>query len=357
MKGFVFVLLSLLLSHQALADSFDAFNSFRWNRSNELAGNGRVDSSPWFEWWYYKVVLPETGESFIAVYGVVNPWDKNYTEKATRAYATFGDFTGRTVSEQKYPLDDFSAAYDRVSVRVGENLGTDKRAQGHIVGEDGWEASWDFSIDHRWTFNAVSWVTGSGITNIEWYPAQADARCSGFFVSGGKRREFVDAPCYQDRNWGHSFPKWWTWIVSNHFNENGDSALAIGGGKPKVWGADTPIEGVAIGLKHKGVEYTWRPNDFDRVKTEVSFGKWDVAAENTTHRIEVSAWAPPSSFLDLQFTTPDGQLFHDYETLTGKMTVKLFERSGRFGRTWSLLDTLTTDAAGIEYGSREKLDF
>ncbi len=27
--------------------------------------------------------------------------------------------------------------------------------------------------------------------------------------------EFKNAPCYQDRNWGTEFPRWWAWIVSN----------------------------------------------------------------------------------------------------------------------------------------------
>lgn len=348
----LFMALLFALLPAALAQGADPFNTYRWNRDNVLRRNGVVDKGPWFEWWYYKVVMPDTGESFYFVYGVVNPWDTAHTQSASRAYVGMGDFSAGNTLEQSFPVADFQASYEQADVRVGDNQATDTQVRGSITGDDGHEASWDFRIAGRWAFNAVSWVTGQGITNIEWYPAQADARCSGRIVSHGKARNFENAPCYQDRNWGRSFPQWWTWIVSNHFRENPDSALAIGGGKPKVFGAYTPVEGVAIGLRHKGVVHTFRPNEFNPVRCDVRFGRWEVSAENPSHRIEVSAWAPPESFLDLQFVTPQGETFHDYETLTGKLKVSLYRRAGLFG--WKLEDTLTSDFAGIEYGSRDE---
>jgi len=60
--------------------------------------------------------------------------------------------------------------------------------------------------------------------NIGWFPAQADAVCSGRITSGSKTYEISNAPCYQDKNWGTSFPKWWTWVVSNKF-ENNENAI------------------------------------------------------------------------------------------------------------------------------------
>ena len=32
-------------------------------------------------------------------------------------------------------------------------------------------------------------------------------------------------------------PKWWTWIVSNKFENSPDTALAIGGGQPVTFGS------------------------------------------------------------------------------------------------------------------------
>ncbi len=337
MKTLITTLFILLLNFSAFAE-IDPFNTYQYREGNQ---------SPWFEWWYYKVVLPETGESFYFVYGVVNPWDKNQTMGGTRAYVGMGDFNDNIVVENKFPVSDFYASKTQTLIQVKNNQATDVNFSGNIDHKSS-VYSWDISIQKEWSYNPVSWALGKGITDIEWYPAQASARCSGTIISNNQLRQFTDAPCYQDRNWGKKFPKWWTWIVSNQFKENADSVLAVGGGLPQYYGKDIPFSGVSIGLRHKGVNYHFRPNDLDLVKTNVSMGTWEVSGENGQYKVTVSATAPKEKFMDLQFVTPTGEVFHDYETLTGKATVKLYQK--RLLR-WTLLDTLTTDFAGIEYGS------
>lgn len=352
MKTVVMFATGAILTSQAMA--FDEFNSYRWNRTNALSGSTAVDTKPWFEWWYYKIVLPESGESFYFVYGVVNPWDQNHTSPASKSYVGMGDFTQKIIYEENFPVNDFSASYQQTFVAVANNLATDQQVTGSITDKNALTASWNFSIARRWTFNATGWATGRGLTNIEWYPAQADALCTGEIQSNGIVHRFVDSPCYQDRNWGNSFPAWWTWIVSNHFENNPETTLSIGGGKPKVFNRFEPIEGVAIGLKHRGKEYAFRPNDLHKVKVDVLFGKWEVTGENLRHKIEISAWAPEDAFMDLQFMTPQGEIFHDYETLTGEVKVRLYERTGVLGMQWRLIDTLFSRYAGIEYGSQDE---
>jgi tocopherol cyclase len=331
----VFCYAFLLTSAHA---EFDQFNTYQWNSEAK---------KPWYEWWYYKVVLPETNDSFFFVYGIVNPWDQRKSLKGTRAYVGMGDFNANTQVEAKHSIDHFKAAYDQTFVEIGGQTASDQNLKGELKDKDGESYSWDISIQKNWAFNAMGWAIGKDITNISWYPAQASARCSGSILSKGKLYQFTNAPCYQDRNWGSSFPKWWTWIVTNHFKNNPDSALAVGGGLPKYFNRNIPYQGVAIGLKHKGKSYHFRPNDFDKVKIDINFGKWKVLAISALNKIEIEATAPKEKFMDLQFITPTGEVFHDYETLTGEVTVKLYKRS--FFK-WVLIDTLYSDAAGIEYG-------
>lgn len=302
-------------------------------------------TTPWFEWWYYKVVLPDTGESFYFVYGVVNPWDKTNQMAGTRSYVGMGDFKKNLIAEDQFSVEDFYASKTQTLIQIKNNQATDVNFSGSISNK---EFEWDISIQKDWSYNPISWAMGKGITDIEWYPAQAGAHCSGTIISKNQLRQFTNAPCYQDRNWGKQFPKWWTWIVSNQFKENADSALAVGGGKPQYYGRNFPISGVSIGLHHNGVDYHFRPNDLDIVKTDVSMGKWEVSGENPNVRVTVSAMAPKEKFMDLQFLTPQGKVFHDYETLTGNVIVKIYRK--RFLK-WVLSDTLTSDYAGIEYGS------
>lgn len=340
MKKILLLLCVLCLQVNALAE-VDPFNTYRYQEKK---------NTPWFEWWYYKVVLPDTGESFYFIYGVINPWDKNNTMKGTRSYVSMGDFKNKIIVEDKFDVQDFFASKTQTLVQIKNNQATDTNFSGNLEQTNDEQFSWDVSIRKEWSYNPVSWALGKGITDIEWYPAQASARCSGTIISKNQLRQFTDAPCYQDRNWGKAFPKWWTWIVSNQFKENPESALAVGGGFPRYYGTDFPLKGVSIGLKHKGKEYHFRPNDLDSIKTDISMGKWEMSGENNKYKVTVSAYAPPEKFMDLKFITPEGEVFHDYEALDGQVTVKIYQRGVL---KWNLIDTLTSDYAGIEYGSHD----
>jgi hypothetical protein len=353
------ILLSLLIGSNSLFASstnnkVDPFNTYRWNRTNHFAGNGQIDKGPWYEWWYYKVVLPESGKSYFFVYGVVNPWDVENTMKGTRAYVGMGNFMKNTQVEEHFDVDQFYASYDQTYIQIANQMATDKNIIGK-VSDNGLEYQWNINIKKEWTFNATGWATGDMLTNIEWYPAQADAKCTGSIIDNGELIRFKNAPCYQDRNWGYSFPKWWTWIVSNHFKGHPDTTLAIGGGRPSFIGGIEPIEGVALGLNHKGKEFEFRPNDLDKVKIDITFGKWHVEANDFRYKVVVDAFAPKEKFMDLQFMTPEGVIFHDYETLTGKITVQIYERLFPYA-PWTLVDVLYTDYGGIEYGSTQEYE-
>lgn len=342
MKKIFCLILTFSISFSfSLQAEIDPFNVYQYKPGSE---------KPWFEWWYYKVVIPETGESFFFVYGIVNPWDKWHKLKGTRAYVGMGDFQGKEQVENLFPIEDFKASYDQTLVEVGNQQATDVHFSGNLDHQSQDQYSWDVSINKDWSYNATGWATGKGITDIEWYPAQAGAHCSGTIISKNQLYQFTNAPCYQDRNWGTEFPAWWTWIVSNQFNENSESVLAVGGGMPKYRGRKLPIQGVSIGLRHKGINYHFRPNDLDIVKTDITPNKWEMSGQNEKYKVTVSAFAPKEKFMDLKFVTPTGEIFHDYETLNGKVKVQIFHKNFL---KWQLVDTLTSDYAGIEYGSHD----
>jgi tocopherol cyclase len=327
------------------------YNNLIWNAQNVEADNGQTDTGPWFEWWYYKVVLPGTGDAFYFCYGVVNPWDTTNSDPASQAFVGFGNFNEHVSVMQPYPVSNFAAAYDKTDIAVASNHATAMHISGG-VSNDVTTATWDINIDSRWDFNAMGWgMFVPEVSNIYWYPAQADARFSGQIVYNGKTYTFDNAPGYQDRNWGRSFPAWWAWIVGNHFDGHPDTAFAAGGGQPTLLGGVNFVEGLAIGLRHGGHSYEFRPSTGDLERFTVSFGTWEVDAINKDgYRIKVTAEAPCDSFLDLVFQTPQGVRFHDFETLTGSLTVKLFEWNAD---RWQLLETLHSDFAGIEYGNAD----
>ena len=95
----ILLLVALTISTLAFAE-VDPHNTYQWNRKNVLRGNSKVPNKPWFEWWYYKVVLPQTGESFYFVYGVVNPWDSAKKLEASRSYVGLGNFKEKIITEE-----------------------------------------------------------------------------------------------------------------------------------------------------------------------------------------------------------------------------------------------------------------
>jgi tocopherol cyclase len=339
-------------------NNFDAFNAYRWNRHNHDKKKIAIDTSDWYEWWYYKVYDPKTGAAFFFTYGVVNPWDDKGTLGGTRAIVQVGNFDTKNLTEKIYPLNQFSARYDATEVMIGNNLATDKRIYGQYTDDTGQNVSWDLHLDKQWTFDAMAWgMRARKVSGIYWYPAQASATMSGWINFHGKIYRFDSAPAYQDRNWGQSFPKWWTWLVSNHFKNSPGTALAAGGGVPKIFNKVAGPAGLCIGLFHNGKEYAFRTTHGDTIKFDIRWGVWEIQAENhQRQRIEISAYAPREKFMNLPFYTPRGEVFNDYEALTGQLKVKLYERQ-YVGSKWKLITELETDAAGIEWGSPDPLDF
>lgn len=352
------LLLLFIFTFSILAFDFvhDPFNFYIWNKKNFEAQNGKVDRKDWFEWWYYKVVDPQTGEAYFFTYGIVNPWDEGKKRGGTKAVIMAGDFNQKDIAQKEFAVKDFSARYDSTFVKIGDNVATDKNIAGSIERDNGQSVSWDLQITKKWGFNAMGWATGvDNISGIYWYPAQASALVSGYVRFDNKTVQFNKAPGYQDRNWGRTFPKWWTWIVSNHFQNSPDTVFVAGGGVPKIFNSSYLIPGLCIGLKHNGVEYAFRTTDGHKIKFNIRWGRWEIQAENRSgQRIEVSAYAPKEKFMLLPFQTPDGPIFNDYETLSGSLKIKLFEKTQS---KWQLVAELNSDHAGIEWGSPTPVEF
>jgi tocopherol cyclase len=327
------LLFALFLVATAPAFAADPYNAYLWREG---------DGQPWFEWWYYKVVDPTTHDAFFFTYGVVDPGHPD-GRNAGHAILQVGSFGQNAIAVEHFPLAQFAASRDATNVRIGPSTATDQRITGSA--ESG-NITWDLAVEKTWGFEAMGWTMHhAGLSNIYWYPAQASATMTGTVTFRGRTYYFQHAPAYQDRNWGRSFPDWWTWLVSNDFPSSPGTALAAGGGKPRVFNGPSLFDGLCIGFHHHGKEYAWRTTDGDRVDMDIRWGKWEVSASNQNgDRIVISAFAPKEKFLLLPFDTPESGRFYDYEALAGHMAVTFTPRDGS-------PETLETESAGIEWGS------
>lgn len=351
--------LIILLTMFGVGDgcSPDRFNRLQW----------RGGDNSWFEWWYYKVVLPETGDSFFFLYGIVNPWDTSMSTPNSGAYVSAGSFRHRQIIKQEYSVEQFMAAANKVEIIIGDQTATDSFIRGHLTDKDGDSVSWDVTITKRWSSNAMGWpVYIPGITNIYWYPVQGDALFTGQINFKGQVYRLEDAPGYQDRNWGTSFPSWWMWLAANHFDDSPDTVLVVGGGSPLLFGFFPGYANVTVILFHEGREYQFRPPDFAVVFCKYGQRRWRIEATNGSgYRIEIDAAASEEILMFLDFKMPDGGIFRDYQTLTGDLNVNLYKRhplSDTLGSSNSLSEvepcqtqwekkyTLRSRFAGLEIG-------
>ncbi len=352
LRSFIIFILSTfsLMTLKAQSVAHDPYNSYRFNRANWESRNGAVDKGPWYEWWYYKVVTPE-GRSFYWVYGVINPADQGNSQAATRAFVEIGDFENKKIHKKIYPVRDFRAAYDKTELSIANTpfSAAANALQGEMI-SDGLPIKWNLSLEKIWGWNAMGWgLPFNGLLDIAWYPAQASAMMSGQIQIGEEIINLNQVKAYQDRNWGQDFPDWWYWIVANEFPQNPTAALACGGGMPKVLGIPV-MPALTCGLTVNHQTYSFRSTDLNIYDYDLRFGNWDLSLENLSHKLVVKATAPEELFMDLIFTTPHNEEFHDFETLKGNVKVSLFERKGL---DWSLLHELVTDRGGIEWGSRD----
>lgn len=344
-KGIVFLILfSFLVNpHQSVHSSaIDPHNTYQWPG----------DEEPWYEWWYYKLLDEKSGNSFYFCYGIVNPWDTQKTISSSRAFVSFGDFKNHTILQTSLPVEDFFASSEIPFVQIGKNVATDQMIRGTFQ-DQGHDVSWDLSFHKIHGWDSMGWGLGfPNLFNIYWHTAQMDTKVNGSITLDGKRYIIENADGYQDRNWGHRFPEWWFWIVSNAFDQNPESSFAAGGGHAQFKKDVAPLPtALLFALRHEDQLYEFRSSDFGNFfDWDFKLGSWNVTASDGFKKLEVTAWVDPKDMMDLQFHTPDGKIFHDYETLCGNLHVKLFERKALLFPWEKVVDLTSIQKAGLELG-------
>ncbi|MDY0060557.1 MAG: tocopherol cyclase family protein [Myxococcota bacterium] len=320
-------------------------------RLDGFQGRQGPDSSPapWFEWWYYKGVVPATGDAFYLAYGVVNPGDEQRQWPASQAFVTFGWPRRGIFVTRPLPPAEFAASRTTTAVRIDGCQATPERLQGRLQA-GGHAVSWDLSIENHWSFHATSWVPlFPGISNIHWHPGGADLSLTGTVVADGGELRLAGAPGYHDHNWGRFFPRWWLWIACNAFAGHPGTALVVGGGLPALFCRFEGEPVVCLGVRHAGEVHALRTIHLHRTRLEAVPGGWRVEATGPTRRISLLATAAPGSYFPIDLPKPTGGLFCNRETLTGHVALTLEERT-RLGR-WRTRLQATSELAGIELGT------
>lgn len=323
-----------------------------------------------FEGWYYRVTLPDSGETFAFMYSIEDPsGGQRYSGGSAQIlgpddgyfWRSFPDARGFWGAKDRLGLGhwrqtDLQIApqeleADTFATRVKEGYqATATLHQGCLRDPGSGETCrWHYRIQpvygwgdpQRQQQSTGGWLSFLPIFEPGWQILMAHGWATGWIDWRGERYTFTRAPAYSEKNWGRSFPQKWFWFNCNHFDGEPDLALTAGGGRRQVLGW---MESVAlVCLHYRGTFYEFVPWN-SQVHWQVEpWGKWQMQARNSRFEVELTGTtARPGT--PLRAPTTEGLAFCCRDTMQGILTLTLRQRRGS-----TILQT-TSSACGLEVG-------
>jgi tocopherol cyclase len=311
-------------------------------------------SRRFFEGWYYRVTLPEIGQTFAFMYSIEDPiGNKSYSGGAAQIlgpddqylWRTFPDVTKFWGSRDVLGLGHWG----KTDLHVPPLYLLPEEFERHV--QEGYQATatlnqgiicdpatgnycrWQYEIQpvYAWGNKDSIQQSTAGLLSFlpifepGWQILMAHGLASGWIDWNGKISEFNSAPAYGEKNWGGAFPKKWFWINCNSFEDETNLALTAGGGRRGVlwW-----MESVAmIGLHYQGKFYEFVPWN-SQVDWEIQpWGRWQMQARNLNYEIELTGTTHlPGT--PLRAPTVDGLKFCCQDTMQGQLNLELRELNG-----------------------------
>jgi tocopherol cyclase len=330
------------------------------------------DNSPrrFFEGWYYRVTLPDCGQTFAFMYSIEDPiGSQSHSGGAAQILGANDEYLCRTFPQVDrfwawqeglglghWGKTDLTQKPDYLEPEVFEQhiaegyQGTATWHQGKLRDPGtGQTAQWQYAIQPVYGWGEVDrsqqstagWLSQFPIFEPGWQILMAHGRATGAIEWNGKRYDFTDAPAYAEKNWGGAFPQKWFWLNCNAFDD-ADLALTAGGGKRGVlwW-----MESVAmIGIHHRGKFYEFVPWNAQVHWQIHPWGDWRMWATNDRYEVELTATTDRPG-TPLRAPTAQGLIFICRDTMNGQIRLRLRDR-----RQSKLLLEATSDLCGLEVG-------
>ena len=328
----------------------------------------RNQDDRFFEGWYFRLTLPEYGQTFAFMYSIDDPAggtaqsggvaqilgpDETYYCRTFPNVDRFwawphrlglGHWRQSSVQPARYlPSESFER-----EVREGYQV-TDAWHQGRLLAPGGEpEAEWNYQTEAiagwgRSTQQATAgWLSYLPVFEPGWQVLMAHGLATGRMRWRGQDYTFENAPVYAEKNWGGAFPEKWFWLQCNAFASEPDLSLtaAVGVREVLVWKEDAGI----IGIHYQGQFY-----EFPSLKTAFTWqvepwGFWQLAARSYQHRVVLTGIAKDKGTY-VRVPTREGMRFLCRDTTHGELRVQMWE----VGSDRLILDA-TSQLAGLEVG-------
>jgi tocopherol cyclase len=327
-------------------------------------------SRNFFEGWYFRLTLPEIGESFAFMYSIEDPGagaesrgtaqilgagEQHITrtfEGANGFWASpydlglghWGNYNSST-QPQLLSCEDFEQ-----QVSEGYQV-TATLHQGSLNIPGQAPCRWCYRTTPVYGWGNVQgfqrstggWLSFLPIFEPGWQVLMAQGLATGWIEWQGQRYEFTDALTYSEKNWGQSFPEKWFWMNCNYFEDAIDLALTAGGGRRKVlsWTEEVAM----IGIHYDGLFYEFVPWN-SQVSWQIEgWGKWQMQADNGLFQVKLTGTTDLPGTL-VQVPTENGMAYNCRDTAKGLLNLVLRDRWGKE------IVTANSSLAGLETGGQ-----
>jgi len=283
-----------------------------------------------------------------------------------------------------YPISDFSCPKDKLQVKIKDCILTETYMEGscHISKDeaelhpeymcDAGSMSWNLTIHKKIAYHvgygASKLLRSLNAFEMFWHAEGIKTEYRGEVVLDGEIYDVFPEKSYgyADKNWGSDFTSPWLWISSCNMRslitgkELKNSAVEIGGGRPKVFGVslDRKLLG---GLYYEGRMYDfnfskfWTGAHIDfNFKEGKKFNMWKVKATNRKAVMELMLKCPKDEMLLINYEAPNGKKLHNrlWNGGTGYGKIRIYEKQDEFK---ILIDEIEMTNVGCEYGEYDEI--
>lgn len=324
-----------------------------------------------FEGWYFRLTLPEPGQTFAFMYSIDDP--AGGTDHAggaaqilgpndTYYCRTFPDVSQFWAWPHQLRLGHWrlSTAAGAARYLGGENFQREvkegyqvssRRHQGRLLNPlGGVEAAWDY---HTVTMAGwgtpvqkatAGWLSYLPVFEPGWQVLMAHGLASGWVDWQGDRYTFNEAPAYAEKNWGGAFPAKWFWIQCNAFTDHPHLSVTAVAGVREVlaWTENVGL----IGIHYEAKFYEFFSPDCTFTWHVEPWGHWHLSAENDRYRVMLTGRATDDGTW-VRVPTREGLQFLCRDTTHGELHMQLWRRSHS---TETLMLETASQLAGLEVG-------
>ncbi|MEB3161404.1 MAG: tocopherol cyclase family protein [Synechocystis sp.] len=262
--------------------------------------------SPFFEGWYVRLILPESGITFAFMYSIENPaGDLAYGGGAVQILGPSEQLKIRTfpdVTKFWAKLGDFSLGHwgqgsphhspkplpeHQFWQQIPDGYQVHRHHhQGQIRFIDS-PCRWQFQIFpqshwgnyHRPAQATAGWLSFLPLFDPGWQVLLAKGRAAGWIEWQSQKYQFTHAIAYAEKNWGTSFPSRWFWVQANDFADVPSLSVTAAAGERLVLGQREEVG--LIGIHWRGRFYEFAPWT-GKIRWQVSrWGRWELQGTNS----------------------------------------------------------------------------